>query len=318
MAGIGKMVSPNAMRDGVLYTDHLTLKDGSPFGALWSFQSMSGGAGRPSIATNADGDREFWLDRSDPLLNTILPGTGASVIVNFADRWSAGRSLRSASALPAAFVVGPVLRSRRLRVGQSVHAVGAGFPAILTHAFLGVPPAQLLDRIVPLDKLWPVSEVKGLIDTLSAVPVSNAMQLLRDQLIDKRQRGLDESHFAHDATHQMRKAGGRVAINDLAQRYGLSRQKFAREFAHATGMPPKLFARLTRFQSLVGRLLTSDVSQWVEVSSDAGFYDQAHMINEFRELAGVSPIEFFRPHGETAATLPVTVRGRPSEWRKRP
>jgi AraC-like DNA-binding protein len=312
------MVSPTnrAIRDGVLYTEHLDLKGGSPFGALWSFESMTGGSERPPIATNADGNREFWLDRSDPLLNTILPGTGASITFNFADRWSAGRSLRTASQLPAAFVIGPVLRPRLLRVGHSVRAIGAAFPAILTRAILGVPPSQLVDQIVPLHSLWRLVEVERLTASLASATNAAAMKMLKDRLLEDHGTALDRSHFAHDATQHIRKAGGRVSINDLAQRYGMSRQKFAREFADATGMPPKMHARLTRFQALVGRLLTSDVSQWVEVSSDAGFYDQAHMINEFRALAGVSPIEFFRPHGETAATLPITVRGRPSEWRK--
>jgi AraC-like DNA-binding protein len=272
-------------------------------------------------ATDRDQPRRqsrFWLDRSDPLLNTILPGTGTSITFNFGDRWSAGRTLRTASELPAAFVIGPVLRPRLLRVGRSVRAIGAAFPAILTRAIFAVPPTQLVDQIVPLHSLWPIDEVERLTAALASAPTAGAMRMLKDRLLEDHGTGLDRTHFAHHATRQMRKAGGRVSINELAQRYGMSRQKFAREFADATGLSPKMHARLTRFQALVGRLLTTDVSQWVEVSSDAGFYDQAHMINEFRALAGVSPVEFFRPHGETAATLPITVRGRPSEWRKAP
>ena len=61
---------------------------------------------------------------------------------------------------------------------------------------------------------------------------------------------------------------------------------------------PKLFARITRFQSLVRALLSSDVSQWVSVAPAVGFYDQAHMINEFRAFAGSSPTVFFQPHDD--------------------
>jgi transcriptional regulator GlxA family with amidase domain len=76
---------------------------------------------------------------------------------------------------------------------------------------------------------------------------------------------------------------GRVPIDHMARTHGLSRRQFARRFSAAAGMPPKLFARITRFQSLVRALLSTDVARWASVSSVAGFYDQAHMINEFRE-----------------------------------
>jgi AraC-like DNA-binding protein len=311
------MVAPTTTRDGVLYTEHVTLRGEGPIASLWSFESMPYTSGRPVMVKTAGGNLEFWLDRSDPLLNTILPGTGASVIVNFADRWSVGRSLRTASELPAAFVAGPVTRPRIQRVGHVVRAIGAGFPAILTRSLLGVHPSELIDQIVPLHSIRPVDDVEAFTASLAAIPMPVAVAKLRDVLIERRGEGVAEEHFAHEATQLIRKAGGRVSITTLADTFHMSRQRFAREFIDATGFTPKVYARLTRFQSLLRRLLTSDVAEWAAISSDAGFYDQAHMINEFRELAGVSPIEFFRPHGEAAKELDVTVRGRPSQWVKR-
>ena len=83
-------------------------------------------------------------------------------------------------------------------------------------------------------------------------------------------------------------------------------------------MPPKLFARITRFQSLVHALLSTDVARWASVSSVTGFYDQAHMINEFRTFTGSPPTVFFQPHDSTVDSAMITLRGRPSEWLRRP
>ena len=105
-----------------------------------------------------------------------------------------------------------------------------------------------------------------------------------------------------------------MSIDSLASAHGLSRQQFARRFSASTGLPPKLFARITRFQALVHTLLSTDVSQWASASSAVGFYDQAHMINEFREFAGSSPTVFFRPHRDTVLPDRTRLRGRPSEW----
>ena len=98
---------------GVLYTEYSGLTAMTPVASLWSYETRSRGPYRRSIALNPDGNHEYWLDRSDPLLNTILPGTGVSLIVNFGDKWTAGRSLATSALLPRVCVVGPAATSTR-------------------------------------------------------------------------------------------------------------------------------------------------------------------------------------------------------------
>ena len=73
---------------GVRYTEHSGLTAKTPVASLWSYQTRARGRDRQSIARTPDGSYEYWLHRSDPLLNTILPGTHVSLIVNFGDVWA--------------------------------------------------------------------------------------------------------------------------------------------------------------------------------------------------------------------------------------
>ena len=61
---------------GVLYTEHSGLTAMTPVASLWSYETRSRGRDRRPVALNPDGSHEYWLEWSDPLLNTILPGTG--------------------------------------------------------------------------------------------------------------------------------------------------------------------------------------------------------------------------------------------------
>src|SRR5690242_1401220 len=106
---------------GVLYTDHPLLAAGTPIASLWSYESCV--RGRRSL--DRPQPHEFWLHRSDPLLNTMLPGTHVSLVVNFDDPWVTGRSLPSSSLLPAISVIGPFTWPQFLRVGRRVRAIGA-------------------------------------------------------------------------------------------------------------------------------------------------------------------------------------------------
>src|SRR5216683_797117 len=116
---------------GVLYTEYSSLRAMTPIASLWSYETYARGRNRRSIALAADGSHEYWLDRSDPLLNTILPGTDVSLVVNFGDMWATSRSLATSAFLPRVCVVGPVTQAQTLQVGRSIHAVGAGFQSPL-------------------------------------------------------------------------------------------------------------------------------------------------------------------------------------------
>jgi methylphosphotriester-DNA--protein-cysteine methyltransferase len=137
---------------------------------------------------------------------------------------------------------------------------------------------------------------------------------MRDQLIARIGRPGDPEFVGQTAPRLIRLRAGRVCIDGMARSHGLSRREFGSRFVKAAGLPPKLFARITRFQALVHDLLSTDVSQWASTSSDAGFYDQAHMINEFRTFAGLPPTVFFRPHDRDIEPERIQLRGRPCEW----
>jgi len=299
---------------GVLYTDHPALAAGTPLASMWTYESHLREAGRRSVESAADGRREYWLHRSDPLLNTMLPGTHISIVVNLGDRWAAGRSLPASSLVPRLAVAGPFTRAQFLRVGRRVLAAGTVFPSVLAPDVLGVPASALVDQIVPIQDLWPRANVEQLDAAISSRTLADGLVALRDAVLRKIEPVAQVQTLERAAARLLVARGGRLAIDRVAAHYGLSRQRFARRFQESAGLSPKLFGRIVRFQGLVYTLLSRDVSQWASVAPEAGFFDQAHMINEFRSLAGAPPTVFFQPHDLSMDPGLVTLRGRPSEW----
>jgi AraC-like DNA-binding protein len=83
---------------------------------------------------------------------------------------------------------------------------------------------------------------------------------------------------------------GTVPVAELARRIGWTRQHFARRFADEFGLPPKLAARVVRFDR-ARRMLQATPSyvSIAQVAASCGFYDQAHLTRDFAEFAGVPP-----------------------------
>ena len=298
---------------GILYTERSDLT-APPVSSLWSYETRARERDRPCVTLNLSGSREYWLDRSDPLLNTILPGTGVSLIVNLGDDWAAGRSLATSAVLPRVCVVGPVSHVRILRVGKTIRAVSAVLPTALTQAAFGVPASELVDQIVPLQDLWTRDAVDVFLEAGLVLGIGRCLSKLRDSLVVGAGRATKSDSVGLAAAQLITRHAGRVSIDDMAKHHGLSRRQFARRFCETAGLTPKLFARISRFQALVHVMLSTDVRRWASVPSTVGFYDQAHMINEFRKFAGSPPTIFFQPHSCTIDPTRVQLRGRPSEW----
>jgi AraC-like DNA-binding protein len=72
----------------------------------------------------------------------------------------------------------------------------------------------------------------------------------------------------------------------------MTRQHLRRRFLDLVGITPKMFARVIRFQHVVVRASRADDVSWSALAADFGYADQSHLIADFRELAGTTPVPF--------------------------
>jgi AraC-like DNA-binding protein len=98
------------------------------------------------------------------------------------------------------------------------------------------------------------------------------------------------SHVAWVAS-AIESSGGAASIAGLRESSGVSAKRLAADFRSQVGVTPKFLARLVRFQRAIG-LLQAPFASLSDVALAAGYYDQAHLGLDFRELAGLSPREF--------------------------
>ncbi|MFL1404408.1 helix-turn-helix domain-containing protein [Marinobacter sp. M1N3S26] len=84
---------------------------------------------------------------------------------------------------------------------------------------------------------------------------------------------------------------GQISIDALAEELGCSRRRLERGFLPAVGVPPKVFARICRFGH-ARDLLDGTGHELADVALQAGYYDQSHLSNEFRQFAGLSPSQY--------------------------
>ena len=189
-----------------------------------------------------------------------------------------------------------LLVSQTRRFVEIEPAGAGGFIAVRfhpwgAHQFFPVPVRDLADRATPADEVWRRPEVREIEERIGAAATDEervgALQafLLRHL----------EMHRKPDVTGLVRavwRTPPPVRIDRIADSLGIGQRRLERTFETSLGMTPKHLTRLARFLRACRSLREAPGARLTEVAYDAGFYDQAHFIHEFRTFAGLTPGQF--------------------------
>jgi AraC-like DNA-binding protein len=171
------------------------------------------------------------------------------------------------------FVAGPDTTAQIEAAPPGTHHYALRFGSGTGPGVLGVPAAELVDRQVPLDDLWPAAEVRRLAEADDPLAALERVALRRWQAPDR----------AMVALAAAARAG--VPVGAIADRCGLSPRHLQRRSTTAFGYAPKTLQRILRLQRAV--TLARAGRPFACVSAEAGYADQAHLAREVRALAGV-------------------------------
>src|SRR4029453_14213719 len=78
-------------------------------------------------------------------------------------------------------------------------------------------------------------------------------------------------------------------VASVAEDLGVSERHLRRVFHEVVGLSPKAFFKLTRFERALKSAKDDSDSSWSDIAVNAGYYDQAHLIADFRSITGANP-----------------------------
>lgn len=147
----------------------------------------------------------------------------------------------------------------------------------------------------------PMAEFTGQLLALDDVLRDLGERLQNSEHWDARFDLLDRTLVEHlararPATPELRHAlaritatGGAVDIASLASELGRSQKSLIHHFNTQIGLSPKRFARLVRFDRVVGHLRGGGTGEWADLAARFGYYDQSHLVRDFRQFTGLTP-----------------------------
>jgi AraC-like DNA-binding protein len=225
-----------------------------------------------------------------PPVDHILPDVGAAgLAIHIGDT---GQLIEEATSTtqPSRLMVGALSHAAGIRHGSSIDTVFVSLPAGCG-CVLGVPAAVLRDVITSLDAVAP-----GLDAALRVwVDEFRAGLAGRQNLMDVLARSI---RLRCDRV--VREIAGRLggasapSVASLATEFGLSRRQVDRRFRATLGRTPREFRRIARFARAWRLAEAGRVESWATLAATAGYFDQSHLIHDFRVLVRETPKSVFR------------------------
>jgi AraC-like DNA-binding protein len=161
------------------------------------------------------------------------------------------------------------------------------------HPFFGRPLSELTDRVVELEHLWTAQQLAQLAEARGAAAVEAAVVSALAAVFTGAQI------YDPMSARCVRRAVQRIAehtrlprVPQLAAEIGVSERQLRRGFDHVIGLSPKHYLRIVRFRRALRaarQLQQRGRLDWAAVAEAHGYFDQAHLIAEFREMAGATP-----------------------------
>ncbi len=248
----------------------------------------------------------FWhaVDRAPRLGRPpehIVPDGCPEIIVHLGDPFSRqvdGRWRRQRRE----FLAGTLSRPWSLRAGRVVDTFGIRFRAGALPALFAVDMRATVDRELPLVRLTGAPAARRLREALAPSPqlatrATAATSWLAEEI------GAARRPFDSPCTRAVAlivASRGGLRVEEIARRLNLSRRQLERAFAAGLGIGPKLYARIVRLQAALLEIGDEQRAAGVEAALAAGYFDQSHLLRDFRGLAGRAATRPRQADGEMA------------------
>jgi AraC-like DNA-binding protein len=166
---------------------------------------------------------------------------------------------------------------------------GGAFP------FLGMPACEAANATYSLEEIWP-GHGQLIHEELMSAPDVDAMFGILERVLTSRLAVTLHPAVSFAVASLGRPAGpaGSLRVRDVVDRVGLSSRRFIELFRNQTGLTPKSFQRVRRFQKVLQTLRAHPHSEenWAALAAGSGYYDQAHFIHDFKIFSGMTPGEY--------------------------
>jgi len=232
------------------------------------------------------GTQQLLVNLWEDELRTYCDGSGDG----------SGEGFSSVCRIRGAAISGAYTRAFGIDTEEQRQIVGVVFRPGGAAPFFAEPQSALRDEHVELERLWGRDGAVLRERLLEAPTPAAALRTLEAVLLEQVVRPLEVDKLVDFSVTAFDRG---ASVAQVSARLGMTPRRFLRLFERAVGLTPKRYARVRRFGRVLEAVELGQTVDWSRVAAACGYYDQAHLIHEFNEFAGIRPT-LYRPRAPDA------------------
>jgi len=232
--------------------------------------------------------------RAQPARQRVYPDGAIALVVHLRKPTATYFVDGKAHTIRVPLLAGPYSRSFEIDPSQSTSVIGVNFRPGAARLFFPVAVSELHNTDISLSEIDPAEADRLLNDICSASGEHAQLQAMEEFLNRKLARAVAIHPAVVYAVERLTRAGGTDSIQKIQLDMGLSHTRFIQLFRDHVGLTPKLFFRVRRFRGVMEGIQKGLPVNWAELAADCGYFDQAHLIRDFRAFAGITPLAYSR------------------------
>jgi AraC-like DNA-binding protein len=183
-------------------------------------------------------------------------------------------------------VIGAMTVEQRFDLPPDGITIGVRLRTGMARALLRLPLSEITDGALSLAELWG-ARARVLEERIGeARSLGEGARVLAGGLAVP----AEAPNGVQRAIEAIAAAQGNVDLDEVARQANLSPRQFRRRCLEESGLTPKFLCRVLRFRHARSLAAGALRPQWSGIAADAGYFDQAHLIRDFREFTGRTPM----------------------------
>lgn len=156
----------------------------------------------------------------------------------------------------------------------------------------GISSSDITNQYIDAETVFS-TELRLVNEQLSHAKGYNAMIEIANtfmrQLIKRQQK---PKLLIDDAIPLLQSAKGKITLDILAKEACLSTKQLERRFKERTGVNPKLFERIVRFDKAFRLKNSRPGLDWLRIAIECNYHDYQHLSKEYKDFTGFAPKAF--------------------------
>lgn len=214
--------------------------------------------------------------------------------------------IKHESFLPKNFIT-PVMQSYvKLKQSKKVKVFGVRLFPWATKSFLKNSAEYSHFDIIDADNWIAVTASKDIKGNLFNVDFNQGFLLIEKWLEDYLEIYGEIDEVVNNAINIILSKKGMLETDELFKTFSLTPRRVEQRFIDCLGMCPKQYCRLIKFQNIFQTINNGKVKNMLDVVYECGYYDQSHLIRNFKEFTGIPPKKYFKEQNKISTFLTGT------------